>query len=448
MKRLVAPTIAILHRKRRVMAAALLTTAAISMIHPGSALAVGETVTAPPGSQLFANTADQDPGDFVIDGFGSTTVVTVGVSLVDPPPDTTFRFPTTIGLTPSFGYVFTSTLQSISFTGTQADANAALASLLMSTGTMNGPSTLSVTAALTQPNTYFNPLNGHFYKYVPSSSITFASAAASAATLTLHGSTGYIVTITDAQENDFIKNNVNAANIWIGASDSTTEGNWTWVNGPEAGLNFWVGTGSGASPTGTSWFSNWAPFEPNDNGGSEDAAVTNWRGTLGLWNDIGQNSLNFVSGYLAEFSGLNLDVPSATWTATNDYVPRNVTVLAGDSQVAVTWDEPYVTTVSGYTVTASPGGRTCTVSGSASIGNTCTVTGLTNSTTYTFTVSASHTSGSSDSVSPPATPSGQAGTIDSPLPTTGASDGGGTFALWALTAGLGVIVIARRRQRI
>jgi hypothetical protein len=80
--------------------------------------------------------------------------------------------------------------------------------------------------------------------------------------------------------------------------------------------------------------------------------------------------------------------------------------------------------------------------------NNCTVTGLTNGTTYTFTVSASHTSGSSDSVSPPASPSGQAGTSDSPLPTTGASYGGGTFALWAFTAGLGVIVIARRRQRI
>ena len=85
------------------------------------------------------------------------------------------------------------------------------------------------------------------------------------------------------------------------------------------------------------------------------------------------------------------------------------------------------------------------------------MTGLTNGTTYTFTVSASHTSGSSDSVSPPATPSGQAGTTNtttttsttsSSLPTTGpTNEGGGTFALWAFTAGLGVIVIARRRQR-
>jgi chitodextrinase len=80
---------------------------------------------------------------------------------------------------------------------------------------------------------------------------------------------------------------------------------------------------------------------------------------------------------------------------------------------------------------------------------TSTVTGLTNGTTYTFTVSASHTSGSSDSVSPPATPSGQAGTIDSPLPVTGSrEDGNSQLALWALTLGIAVIVIARRRQRI
>lgn len=420
--------------------------------------ASGETITVPASPHLLPNTADQDPGDVVIDGFGPASVINVGVSLDNPPSDTTFRFSSTTGLTPNYGYVFTSSLQAITFTGTEADANTALASLLISTGTIAGPATLNVTATLAQANTYYDPLDDSFYQYVASPSITFANARASALTRTFNGATGYLANIMSATENDFIKNNVNAPNIWIGASDNSVEGTWSWVDGPEAGLTFWQGTATGGPPTGTNWFSNWAPSEPNDSGGNEDGAVTNWRGTLGRWNDIGSSSLNFVTGYLVEFStpiGGYTGVATQQMVAIIDYEPRNVTTRAGDTEVVVTWDEPEVATVTGYTVTASPDGRTCIVTGSTATGNTCTVTGLTNGTTYSFTVTAQHAWGSSDSPSPPATPSGQAGTTStttttsSPLPITGpTNDGGGTFALWALTIGLGVVVIARRRQRI
>ena len=46
---------------------------------------------------------------------------------------------------------------------------------------------------------------------------------------------------------------------------------------------------------------------------------------------------------------------------------------------------PAASRLTGYTVTSSPGGHTCT-----SATTTCTVTGLTNFTPYTFTVTATN----------------------------------------------------------
>jgi hypothetical protein len=72
--------------------------------------------------------------------------------------------------------------------------------------------------------------------------------------------------------------------------------------------------------------------------------------------------------------------------------PTGVSGTAGDTTVAVTWTAPAdsgSSSINHYAVTSSPEGRTCTTSGS--IG--CTVTGLTNGVTYTFTVAATNTLG-------------------------------------------------------
>jgi hypothetical protein len=452
------------------------------------ALATGETVTSPGNVQLLSNTPDQDPGDFVIDGFGSNSVLLVGVSLGDTSVDTTFRLSDTSGLTAAYGYSFSNQLQAISFTGTQAAINNALESLLVSTGAIGGATTLNVVATLNQVNVYYNAMNDHFYKYVSSQAIPFNTARANAATQTFLGSTGYLVNILSEEENDFIKINVNAANIWLGATDDSVEGSWTWTGGPEAGINFWQGNSSGASPTGTSWYSHWAPGEPNDNGGGEDAAVTNWRGTLGLWNDVPMNSQQ-VNGYLIEFNagiaGYGSNYASGQIVASIGYPPLNVNVQAGDEEVAVTWDAPTGATATSYTVTASPDGAQCTVTGSSPTGNTCTVTGLNPGTEYTFTVTAFYTGGSTASVSHSATPNASSPTSTSsttsttsptlsattpttsttttspattsninstspstPLPVTGSADRGrgAMIAFWLFVAGVGMIVAIRQRQ--
>ena len=67
--------------------------------------------------------------------------------------------------------------------------------------------------------------------------------------------------------------------------------------------------------------------------------------------------------------------------------PTNVTAVASSSQVMVAWAAPLDTgglSITGYTVTASPGGATCTTTGAI----TCPVTSLAHNTLYTFTVTA------------------------------------------------------------
>jgi hypothetical protein len=68
--------------------------------------------------------------------------------------------------------------------------------------------------------------------------------------------------------------------------------------------------------------------------------------------------------------------------------PRDVTATAGDASASVSWVAPADSgsyPITDYQAIASPGGRTCLV---AALSLTCEVSGLTNGTTYTFTVQA------------------------------------------------------------
>src|SRR5205823_8968187 len=85
--------------------------------------------------------------------------------------------------------------------------------------------------------------------------------------------------------------------------------------------------------------------------------------------------------------------------------PTNVSAAAGNAQAAVSWTAPAPNgsgTITGYTVTAAPGGATATTTGAT----TATVTGLTNGTAYTFTVTATNAigTGPASAASAPVTP--------------------------------------------
>jgi len=78
--------------------------------------------------------------------------------------------------------------------------------------------------------------------------------------------------------------------------------------------------------------------------------------------------------------------------------PTGLTATRGNAQVSLAWSAPASnggSAITGYTVTASPGGATCT-----SAGLSCTVTGLTNGTAYSFTVTATNAVGTGPASAP------------------------------------------------
>lgn len=138
--------------------------------------------------------------------------------------------------------------------------------------------------------------NGHYYEVVYDT-VDVATALSNAAASTYEGLSGYLVTITSQEEQDFLTSLVAACTqYWIAASDAETEGEWKWIAGPEAGELI-------------SGYANWMPGEPNDYMGREDYAVAN-RTNIGQWNDLpGWAKRAYVVEYSRMPSGSAAAVP-------------------------------------------------------------------------------------------------------------------------------------------
>lgn len=138
-----------------------------------------------------------------------------------------------------------------------------------------------------------NAANGHYYMLVCDYT-TWSDALTTAATYTHLGMTGYLATVTSAQEESFIANLVRTDNnyhysIWLAGSDQDQEGTWKWMAGPETGQLL--------------TYTNWAGGEPN-NLWNEDYLeglwnVWNWNGTQ--WNDTRSDRFN-NNKYVVEFN--------------------------------------------------------------------------------------------------------------------------------------------------
>ena len=264
--------------------------------------------------------------------------------------------------------------------------------------------------------------NGHYYAYVDCG-CQWATAFEEARRTFFRGSQGYLVTITSSEEQSFI-NALGHTEYYIGAADHadyilnpTTDqpvfqylypyndaanrhqgnpdpaasyGHYYWVSGPEAGTKIGFATPSGAGRVSTFTLEPGA-YSNFLNGASPDDA---WSGQdfvyefgAGYWDDTTAMN-NEPHGYIVEFNA-----PTAAPTA----APAAPTATASPANgvLNVRWTAPTSnggTAITGYTATATAYGRSysCT-----STTLKCTITGLTNGTTYSVSVVATNAKGNS-----------------------------------------------------
>jgi hypothetical protein len=286
-----------------------------------SFLGFGQSVSAPDSKSFIPSTSGQDASGFSLSGFSTTSTLLASISLVNPPTGTTFVLNTTTGLTASSGFTLSGNKTRLVVTGTMVDINTALASLKVNTGSIKGNVLLSVAATINPTGYFYNGVNGHFYRPI-STGATYTNARILSEATTFKGQKGYLVTITSADEDLFIFNNVPQSSIWFALTDEETEGQWKIDAGPEKGTLIKTSNGQTAGNI-QGQYNNWAGGEPN-NSGNEDYAVTKWGGGS-QWNDLPNG---FSCAYVIEFgTWTNPDDATFTEFYTNSVTHSNGEVL-------------------------------------------------------------------------------------------------------------------------
>ena len=290
-----------------------------------STLTMGQNVSAPESKSFLQSTNGQDASGFSLSGFGSNETLLASISLINPPTGTTFNLVTTTGLTAASGFTLPGNKTRLVVTGTMANINIALASLKVNTGSVKGNVQLSVAATVNPAGFFYNGTNGHFYRPITATNerTTYTNARSRSLQTTFKGQTGYLVTITSADEDTFIFNNVPAINVWFAATDEVVDGRWVIDAGPEKGtvMKTQNGQTNGNIP---GVYNNWAGGEPNGANGSENYAVAKWNGAAS-WNDL---SNNWNNPYVIEYgTWTNPDDATFTEFYTNSVIHSNGDVL-------------------------------------------------------------------------------------------------------------------------
>ena len=174
-------------------------------------------------------------------------------------------------------------------------------------------------------------------------------------------------------------------------------------------------------------------------GGAHSCAATSGSAAVYCWGH------NFYGNLGDGTNSQRIEPVRAGFDVTPPDPPTSVSAEAGDESAEVSWQAPAdlgTGTLTGYTVTSSPGDKTCTTSTT-----TCTVEDLTNGTGYTFTVVATTTDGesepsaASDSVTPFLAPGAPTNLTATPGDTTAdlswaapTEQGSGTITGYTVTA--------------
>lgn len=150
-----------------------------------------------------------------------------------------------------------------------------------------------------------NPQNGHYYQVVEAEASigsTWEEVSQAVSHWQYRGLTGYLATITSAEESQFLEQAFAAAEepYWIGGSDAEEPGTWKWVGGPEKGQVFWKRAGTKEALG----FHRWIGSEPRETG---NYLLWNWPldDEAGGWRNAENQPYDWpaVLGYLVEYSG-------------------------------------------------------------------------------------------------------------------------------------------------
>lgn len=300
-------------------------------------------------------------------------------------------------------YYGAATITSSSFTGNIADFGGAIASFYGS---------LTVTNSFLGSN-YARIGAGGIYAFSDLSlNFTTSYDDSSAGSLeSIYIGSGYTLTAIASAVGSSVDDRVIGGPGSIDDSYSVSTGTTAVFTGPGSqlvtpgalGLQALDGTGpgkAGRSPSARSILVTAAPTSDLGTGVNVDQLDVTRGPTVGT--DIWTIGSRQVSG-----SGPNPNPPTPTPTpAYPPSAPRDVTAVGGDGSAFVSWlvpSNPGSFPVSNYKVTAVPGGASCLTTTLS-----CTVSGLTNGTTYTFMVEALNGAGWSPAsrASNPVTPGG------------------------------------------
>ncbi len=159
--------------------------------------------------------------------------------------------------------------------------------------TQNIPTTTngSIQVTNTPDPRKINPANQHQYQLLDNS-YSWQDARDDCA---VRG--GYLATIQDSAEDQFIYQLIPSDSIWLGATDENEEGIWTWV-------------------TGEPWmYTNWADNQPDnyrkDDPGGENYLAYLWPVAPSQWNDTSNVSMPYVCEWEPSLGGKTITVTSA-----------------------------------------------------------------------------------------------------------------------------------------
>ncbi len=176
----------------------------------------------------------------------------------------------------------------------------------------------------------YSEITGKFYKVV-TTPVTWTTARANAMATALNGVNGQLVTISSATENSIVLPlwSIAGTDLWMGASDQTTEGTWRWQNGLSDSSEFWNANSGGYNVDGR--YTNWLAGEPNAPTAGDDFIRMN---STGKWLD---RENTFTYAYVVEWNADDvLDATnSITYSITSQSVSGAFAINSDTGQLTV-----------------------------------------------------------------------------------------------------------------